>query len=176
MLVLSCASATDRADLLASEIDAKYWGDWPKVIEKASEGLKIDPGSAWLHAQRATAYRETGDYKGALEDYDTALTLQPDFEPAYTDRAILLIRLNRVDEAEIDLRTALKLDPEDVTSMVSMAEVMALQKNQWETCSFLKDAAAKGYDVLNLIDHNVNFEFMQDSPCHQDLIRDEQTK
>ena len=150
-MLFSCSSASERADTLAEEIDTSYWGDWPKVIAKTTEGLKTYNTSAWLHAQRATAYRETNDYKDALADYDEALSLQPDLEPAYTDRAILLMHLNRVDDAEVDLRTALNLDADDVTAMVTLAEIMAIQKNDMETCIYLKDASAKGYDVLGLI-------------------------
>ncbi len=175
-ILFSCSTASERAETLAEEIDATYWGDWPKVIEKTTEGLKKYDTSAWLHAQRATAYRETDDYKDALADYDIALTLQPDLEPAYTDRAILLMRLNRVDDAEVDLRTALNLDGDDVTAMVTLAEVMAIQKNDFETCRYLKDASAKGYDVLGLIESNSNFEFIIDTSCHSDLIKEQQLK
>lgn len=171
VLLTSCVSSFERAEFMADEIATKYWGNWPVVIEKASEAIAVDNTCAWPYAQRATAYRETGRYEEALVDYDRSISLQPDLEPAYTDRAILFIRMGRLDEAEMDLRTSLNLDPDEVTALVTMAEVFALQGNIWDACTYLKAAAQRGFDALTTLENNRNFNQMLDTSCHENLLK-----
>lgn len=165
-------SSFDRAELMAEEIDTKYWGNWPLVIDKATEAINVDRTCAWPYAQRGTAYREVGRYEEAMKDFDRAIALQPDFEPAYTDRGLLLLLMNRLDEAEIDLRTALRLDPNEPSTMAAMAEVLAIQGNTWDACAYLKGAASNGYDSLGLMENNRNFDVMSATGCAREIARD----
>jgi tetratricopeptide (TPR) repeat protein len=57
-----------------------------------------------------------GEFKTAVEDYQKALTLQPRDSDARTGLAIVLISLNRTNEAISLLETALKDDPTNIVA------------------------------------------------------------
>lgn len=72
-------------------------------------GTEDDPVQLFQQGQDA---HEAGDLKRALELYDRAIKLRPEFPEAEYQRASALITLNRLPEAEKSLRRAIELQPE----------------------------------------------------------------
>ena len=54
-----------------------------------------------------------GDSDGALQDYSTALSLDPELVEAYTNRGIARAREGDLDGALADLNQAVRLHPDD---------------------------------------------------------------
>nr|ACO15504.1 Tetratricopeptide repeat protein 32 [Caligus clemensi] len=63
------------------------------------------------HNDRGHAKYMQVDFTGALEDYDTAITLAPSHHVSYYNRATLNYRLGKFQDAIIDFRTALEKCP-----------------------------------------------------------------
>lgn len=61
--------------------------------------IRIDPTLVPAYSELGYALRKTGDYKKALEAYDTALQMKPNYAPAIEYRAEAYLGLNRVAEA-----------------------------------------------------------------------------
>jgi tetratricopeptide (TPR) repeat protein len=55
-------------------------------------------------------YRQQGDYKNALECYETVTKISPDNADAYYEKGICLVKLGEKDEACESLKLALKND------------------------------------------------------------------
>ena len=73
-----------------------------KISTDARAGAYYNRGSAYLHL---------GGGKNALEDFNAALKLRPDFARALQARAGILIGQNKLDLALADLNKAIAFDP-----------------------------------------------------------------
>jgi len=54
------------------------------------------------------------DYRGALADYDTGLTMRPDLAEAYVDRGAVLIMVKRYNDAIADLTKGIELNSREL--------------------------------------------------------------
>ncbi len=61
----------------------------------------------------------------ALDLYEEALALKPDYGEAWVNSGVLLAQRNRLADAERAFRRALTLDPEDTSAMVNLATLRA---------------------------------------------------
>ena len=170
-ILVSCTTPKEKAVILAEEIDRSAWGNWMAVIELATEAIEADPTFAWPYAQRGTALAYLGRYTDALRDYDTAIRLRPDLDPAYTDRAIVYIRVGRLDDAERDLAFSLTASPNDMKNLITMAEVQSLKNRPESACRLLKRAFINGFKDIKGLEQNKNFENLTYSDCYDALMR-----
>ena len=121
-----------KLELQASSAAAK---DRDKIMDKA----KKEYANALKDFKRATdnspkmyqafngmgfAYRKTGDYAKALENYDKALALQPGFPDALEYRGEAYLGLNRVDDAKQAYMTLFASDP-------AQADVLMTAMKNW---------------------------------------------
>ncbi|HVO90208.1 MAG TPA: tetratricopeptide repeat protein [Casimicrobiaceae bacterium] len=82
-----------------------------QALELIDRALRIDAGSAQLHADRGNVLRMLDRPRDALEAYDHALRLQPAFAEALNNRGTAAQALGRVDDALADYNAALALQP-----------------------------------------------------------------
>ncbi len=68
---------------------------------------------AWAYYNRGVAYGNLGEYRRAIEDYDEALRLDPDYAVAYNNRGSAYSNLGEYRRAIGDFARALWLDPGD---------------------------------------------------------------
>lgn len=86
-------------------------GDLPRAVEVLDRLVAYCPDYAEGWNQRAFARFLARDFAAALPDLDRALALRPRHTGALTGRAMTLIALGRDEEAQADLRAALRLNP-----------------------------------------------------------------
>ncbi len=88
------------------------------LLEKTGEVESLD---VWQKRSRIRAYvaayegddnRKQGEYKEAIDLYDSALKLNPDLTDIYNNRGVVKMSVGRYDEAFTDALTALRLKPE----------------------------------------------------------------
>lgn len=65
-------------------------GNYEKAAEKMSELIKKNEKNAFLYARRAQCYRLADDRQKSLEDYDSAIALEPDNYEYYIEKYFLL--------------------------------------------------------------------------------------
>jgi tetratricopeptide (TPR) repeat protein len=82
-----------------------------------------DLAAAYYH--RGFAYRELGDYRRAIEDYDQVLRLDPGKSETYNNRAWALYLLGRNTEALEDADQSLSLRPDHAATIDTRAHVLA---------------------------------------------------
>lgn len=78
--------------------------------------IRVNPFDALSWRQLGGILEEKGDYKTAEENYQKALALQPKDSDARTGLAIVLITLNRTNEALSLLEDAVKDDPTNLVA------------------------------------------------------------
>lgn len=91
-----------------------------KALEKASESTPKDPA-----APRAIGllYLESGELERALSSFDRGLARQPQFVPVMLDRADVLLRLNRPNDAVAQAAVAEKLAPDAADVQIRAADI-----------------------------------------------------
>ncbi|XP_002758054.1 tetratricopeptide repeat protein 32 isoform X1 [Callithrix jacchus] len=79
---------------------------------------RVSPGSKCSPEDLATAYNNRGqikyfrvDFYEAMDDYTSAIEVQPKFEVPYYNRGLILYRLGYFDDALEDFKKVLDLNP-----------------------------------------------------------------
>jgi Tfp pilus assembly protein PilF len=78
---------------------------WSHVIEQRPERLYL------AYYYRGLAFENTGQPEKAVEDYNTAIALDPDYREAFMSRGSALETMGRLDSALDDLNRAIALGP-----------------------------------------------------------------
>ncbi|MFZ5906202.1 MAG: tetratricopeptide repeat protein [Nitrospirota bacterium] len=85
---------------------------WENAIQDFTQAIVLDPMTPKHYYFRGTCYVNTGHYERALSDLTKAIHLGADSSyKLYTNRAIALNGLNRLDEALSDYTKAILLNP-----------------------------------------------------------------
>jgi len=117
--------------LLAAKL-CEWRSDWPEAARLASVALEQDDRVLDAYQQRALARRLMGDLAGAIGDYDRCIQIDPSCTWAWefrgACRSTLAGRLPRdqmlelQEQAELDYRQAVRLDPANERATLSMIE------------------------------------------------------
>ncbi len=91
-----------------------------KCYQRANQ---LDPRSAGVAYRIATIYRDQGNLKKALELYDITVKINPEYYEAVTDKARLLQKLQKFDEAEQALEEILSRKPKDLNARITLSEI-----------------------------------------------------
>lgn len=85
----------------------KVWNNslafWDDVIAKDKHIPR-----AWNN--RGIIRNEKGDYPGAIDDFDNAIQIMPEYQEAFNNRGIVYFNLKKDDEAILDFTKAIQLD------------------------------------------------------------------
>jgi tetratricopeptide (TPR) repeat protein len=95
---------------------AKQLGEEKKYIESmhyANRAIEVKPGYPWAYLIRGIAYRNQQQYDLAIEDYTTAIGLDPKDAAAYNNRGRVYDEQQEYDLAIDNYTTAIGLDPKD---------------------------------------------------------------
>ena len=79
-------------------------------FEDLDEGSS--PTDARTYYHRGNAYYEKSDFDKAIESYNMAIVLNPNFSEAYFNRGLMYYRLTEYEKAIADLETYLELEVE----------------------------------------------------------------
>ena len=79
--------------------------------------------------------------RSALANYNKALRIMPDCVPAMIGKARLLMTLDQLESAEVELKKALELDKNNYLAHMTMAELMEQLKDVPEAIKSYKRAA-----------------------------------
>ena len=69
------------------------------------------PESAYAYGNRGVAKAALGDAEGAIEDFDAAIRINPEYTEIYYDRGRAKATLGQKEAAQVDFEKAKKLDP-----------------------------------------------------------------
>ena len=112
---------TDR--LIAIGRNALYFEDYVLSIQYFNQVIKLKPYLGDPYQLRAIAKIQLGDYKGALNDCQTAIQLNP-FQPQYFyTRGFVYRQLENWQEAEEDFTQALVFAPENKTYLLLRSDI-----------------------------------------------------
>ncbi len=87
---------------------------------------------AACHSLKASIYESIEEYDNAIEEYNFAIKLSPDYQPYYISRAQIFFDKKQYDKAEADYRTILKMNEGDVQALASLARNFMTTDNDAE--------------------------------------------
>eukprot|EP00163_Fabomonas_tropica_P016530 TRINITY_DN2960_c0_g2_i3.p1 TRINITY_DN2960_c0_g2~~TRINITY_DN2960_c0_g2_i3.p1 ORF type:complete len:3332 (+),score=486.18 TRINITY_DN2960_c0_g2_i3:638-9997(+) len=126
-------------------------GMWKLADKHYSNGLKIEPDDSALLINRGIARIHMEDYQGALQDLDKAISLKPTVLAARVNRGYLLTLMNRLDDADEDMKAVAsllqqrkrKITSREVTQLARHYAVLGnLKRSQNDNESALANFAA----------------------------------
>jgi tetratricopeptide (TPR) repeat protein len=89
-------------------------GKWDDAIDLYGKVLKLDPQDVAAQYFRGSAYLDRnhpGDMDKALADFNAVGQIMPDYKLIHYQKYEVLLRLNHQEEAEAELKRAVRLDP-----------------------------------------------------------------
>jgi len=87
-------------------------GEYERALVKYDEALGIDANHLFALRGRARTLMQLGRSAEALDAYNTAIAMAPEFGATYANRGILHDRMGRYEKAIADYEKSLELDPE----------------------------------------------------------------
>ena len=108
---------------------------------------------------RGNAKNDAGDFKGALVDYMLAAGADKKWDGSLYNRANLLLRLGRLEEALHDCDFALNRKPDDVPDLILKSKILLKMDHAEQALSIAEDAIkideknAKAYKLAGLAHH-----------------------
>jgi tetratricopeptide (TPR) repeat protein len=95
-------------------------GDYKSAIALLTQLVERNPSAA-NYNNRGLIYFQSGQQALALEDYNQALQIDPNFDSTYNNRANCYISQGCIAEALADYEVALNLNPGNVRSWINQA-------------------------------------------------------
>lgn len=95
-------------------------------IESLTEIIEKNPQDVNALNLRGTAYGQAGDYQNAMDDFNAALKIKPDFPQAYSNRALVFVRIDSLPRAIADYDRAIEINPDYAAAYVGRGNVHRL--------------------------------------------------
>lgn len=156
-----------KLDRMKSDGNTEYKaGRWQAASDKYSEALEVDPlnkgTNSKLLQNRALCRTQLKDYKGAIEDCERALTLDPTYTKAKKTKASALGQSGKWEDAVRELKDLQEEDPQDasIAKLLRNAELelkKSKRKDYYKILGVEKDAddnqIKKAYRKAAIIHH-----------------------
>ena len=147
----------DPQDYLQRGFEAHQNDNMDDAIEYYTEFIRLDPGDtsnvSVAYYSRGIAYGAKHEYDPAIEDYNIAIQLNPNFAEAYNNRGYAYHKKGEIDRAIEDYDSAIQIKPDDVR-FYNNRGIALLDLQEWGRAkSDLTIAKNMGVDIIALF-HN----------------------
>jgi tetratricopeptide (TPR) repeat protein len=123
-----------------------------------------------IYTLRGLAYKNSGIYDKAEEDYTRAIDADHMNFRAFANRGIVYALSKRFDEAEIDLKRALEINPSSELVMYNLAGFYSTQMKSEKACVWLKRAIESGYSNIEHMEEDDWLDNIRDAACYKEIM------
>lgn len=116
--------------LMAEGTTAMTQRDLQRALRYFGQVVEIAPDFAEGWNKRATLYYLTGDYEASLADIDKTLALEPRHFGALAGRGLVLMALDRKEDALTAFEEALSIHPHLIGAMLNAEAIRKMLKDQ----------------------------------------------
>ncbi|XP_043837951.1 small glutamine-rich tetratricopeptide repeat-containing protein alpha-like [Dromiciops gliroides] len=108
--------ATTEAERLKTEGNEQMKiENFEAAVSFYGKAIELNPANAVYFCNRAAAYSKLGNFAGAVEDCERAISIDSNYSKAYGRMGLALSSLKKHKEAVLYYKKALKLDPDNET-------------------------------------------------------------
>ena len=144
ILFNGCGNSDDFAEMMKKGEKSAVNGRWDEALDYGKRALVCQPNSAEALLLTALAYENNGLYHEALEEVKKASAIAPEnFFVQYTLGKMYFDR-GRYDSSVAPLKTALKLRPYDMNTVILLADVSVKLKNSQDALHYYSILAKHG--------------------------------
>lgn len=118
--------AKDPKTLLHYGFCLEHTHDLPGSVKRYKEAIAINPDFLEAHVDLAGVLWRLADYEGSLHHAQEAVRIDPNHPYAVRIYGTALLHLNRLNEAEAQLRRALELKPDFPIAIIDLALLLLL--------------------------------------------------
>ncbi|WP_293132996.1 tetratricopeptide repeat protein [Microcoleus sp. bin38.metabat.b11b12b14.051] len=115
------------AEPIAVQLESNYRVDLS--VQVVGELVAIDPKAEDFYNQGVDKYNK-GDFKGAVEAYDRAIELNPNYTIAYSNGGSIRYQLGDKQGALADFDRALKIDPNNASAYYNRGTTRSTLKDK----------------------------------------------
>lgn len=97
--------------------------NYEKAITFYSKSIEIDSLNLFVIESRAFVLMKNDQFEDAIKDYNYIISINPNFENIFSNRAYAYIRIKEYSKAKIDLTRHLKDHENDIGSLINLINV-----------------------------------------------------
>ena len=136
--------------------------DTVNAIKDIEQAMKLDTNERWVGYNNLGYFikLEQKDYKGAIQMFNKAISLRPDFPYAYSNRGFAKLNLGDIKGAYQDVKKSLLIDNKNSYAYKNLALIYLKDGKKSDACYNLKKAIELGYtqeyddDAQNLLNEH----------------------
>lgn len=99
-------------------------GNFAEATNEATRAVELDGASPIYHVVLGNALSKSGQLKAAIEQYQAAIKLKPDYENALYNLGRVQLEAGNANDAKFTLSEALKYDPNDDRVLKLLEKIM----------------------------------------------------
>lgn len=104
---------TDEQQLVVQARDCIEKQQLPKALYYLDCAQRLNPGDRLIYYNRGRVFHKQEKYEEAVEQFNLAIAIEPNYHSAIKKRAVACIELKRYKDALADFARALSLHPDD---------------------------------------------------------------
>jgi len=122
--------------------------DFDGALADINRGMEIDTLSKWIGYNNIAFFIkfEQKDYTGAIEYFNKAIELNPNFAYAYNNRGYAKMQLGDLSGARKDITKSLEMDSTNSYTCKTIAQLFIAEKKLPQACEQLNKAIKLGYN------------------------------
>ncbi|MGD9300548.1 MAG: tetratricopeptide repeat protein [Desulfobacterales bacterium] len=113
---------------------------WADEITLYRDCAAKSPGKARPHNNLGVALSHQGRLEEAIEQYQVALKIKPEFSDAHYNLGYALAKIGKLDEGISHFREALRIEPSQVKILNNLGAALVLKGHYWEAIDYFNKA------------------------------------
>jgi protein O-mannosyl-transferase len=108
-----------------SYLTVRQIGIWKNSLDLWNYVIATSPEQiARAHYNRGVTFQSMGSFERAIDDYDTAVRLNPSYYKSYNNRGVIFMKMRRYEEALRDFDTVISLHPSDSNAQYNRSLIL----------------------------------------------------